>query len=99
MNKYKITEYSFNKAKKLNLIIKPSSNKNKKIDVFDMNNNFLAEIGDINYKDYPNYLELESKGIIKPGTAKEKRRLYKIRHEKHRHIKNSKSYFADNILW
>ena len=31
--------------------------------------------------------------------ANERRRLYKIRHEKYRKIKNTPSYFADNILW
>ena len=30
---------------------------------------------------------------------KERRRLYKIRHEKDRHIKNTAGYFADRILW
>lgn len=32
---YKITNYSYDKAKKLNVIIKPSSRKNKKIDIFN----------------------------------------------------------------
>ena len=31
---YHITNYSKNKAKELNVIIKPSKNKNKKLDVF-----------------------------------------------------------------
>ena len=35
MSNYKITNYSKSKAKKENVIIKTSTNKNKKIDVFN----------------------------------------------------------------
>ena len=41
MSNYIITQYSYDKAKKLNLIIKPSKNKGKKIDVYTINNEFL----------------------------------------------------------
>ena len=34
---YKITDYSYNQAKKLNVQIKPAQNKKKKIDVFKNN--------------------------------------------------------------
>ena len=40
---------------KLNVIIKPSINKNKKIDVFSNSGNFISSIGDIRYNDYPSY--------------------------------------------
>ena len=42
MSNYIITNYSYDKAKQLNLIIKQSKNKNKKIDVYDIDDNFLA---------------------------------------------------------
>ena len=56
---YQITNYSYNKAKELNVIIKPSKFKNKKIDIYDLNNNFKFSIGDIRYKDYPTYLNID----------------------------------------
>ena len=49
---YNITQYSFKKAKELNIIIRPSKNKNKKIDVYK-GGDYLTYIGDIKYKDYP----------------------------------------------
>jgi hypothetical protein len=54
---YDIKKYSFDQAKKLNVIIKPSTRKNKKIDVYDKTNNLIASIGDKKYKDYPTYLK------------------------------------------
>jgi hypothetical protein len=89
---YKISKYSFDQAKKLNVEIIPSSNKNKKIDVF-LNGSNIASIGSIQYKDYPTYLSIDKK------LADERRKLYKLRHEKDRNIKNSNGYFADKILW
>ena len=49
---YKITDYSYNQAKKLNVQIKPSTNKKKKIDVYK-DNKKIASIGGIGYYDYP----------------------------------------------
>ena len=90
---YKIQPYSIEQANKLNVVIKPSSNKKKKIDVFK-DNKKVSSIGDINYDDYPTF-------ILKKGKqyADNRRKLYKIRHNQHRNIKNTPSYFADKILW
>ena len=52
---YKITDYSYTKAKQLNVDIKPSKTKGKKIDVFK-NDNFITSIGAIGYNDYPTYI-------------------------------------------
>ena len=90
---YDIKKYSYNQAKILNVIIKPSIHKNKKIDVFDKTGNYICSIGDVNYKDYPTYLTIDKK------LADQRRKLYKIRHEKDRHIKNTSGYYADKILW
>lgn len=95
---YKILPYSFKKAKELAVVIKPSSNRLKKIDVFK-NNKKIASVGAIGYKDFPTYLELEKKGLIAKGTAIKRRNLYKIRHMNDRKIKNSNGYFADQLLW
>ena len=94
MSNYNITDYSYNQAKKLNLIIKPSINKNKKIDVYTINNEFLHSIGDIRYNDYPNYCI-----IYNEKYADERKRLYHIRHQKIINVINSKQYLSANLLW
>ena len=91
--KYDITAYSYKKAKELGVIIKPSSNPKKKIDVYDENNKFITSIGNIKYFDYPHYL-LKDKNV-----AEDRRRLYKIRHRKDRSKIGSAGYYSDNILW
>ena len=89
---YTITDYSYRKAQENNLTIKPSTKKNKKIDVYK-NGKFIVSIGDVRYNDYPTY-------ILKNGKkyADERKRLYYIRHNI-----NSSKYSADNlaklILW
>ena len=55
MSAYHITDYSYKQAELLNVTIEPSSNKRKKIDVFQKGNK-IASIGAINYYDYPNYV-------------------------------------------
>jgi hypothetical protein len=90
---YQIKQYSYNQAEKLNVIIKPSTRKNKKIDVYDKQNNYITSIGDRRYKDYPTYL-LQDKTL-----ADERRRLYRIRHKKDKDILGSSGYYANKILW
>ena len=91
---YKIKPYSYAQAKKLGVKIKPSDKPDKKIDVMDWNNNYILSIGAKSYKDYPTYLEEKGKDY-----AEERRRLYKIRHEKNRHKLGTASYYASEILW
>ena len=88
---YKITDYSYNQAKKLNVEIYPSTNKKKKIDVFK-NNNKIASIGAIGYNDYPTFIN--SKGL---KYANERRRLYKLRSYANNNGING--FYADKILW
>jgi len=90
---YEITDYSKQQAKKLGVEIKPSTRKDKKIDVFK-NNKKISSIGSKNMMDFPNYIK--TKGI---EYAKERRRLYKIRHEKDRHKVGTAGWFSDKILW
>jgi hypothetical protein len=51
-----MAKYSYDQAEKLNVEIKPSSNKKKKIDVFK-NDKKIASIGAIGYLDYPNFIK------------------------------------------
>jgi len=90
---YNITDYSKKQAKKLNVEIKPSSKKNKKIDIIK-NNKVIASIGDSRYNDYPTYIKEKGKVY-----ADERRRLYKIRHKKDIQQKNTAGFYADKILW
>ena len=87
---YKITNYSYKQAKKLNVEIKPSTNKKKKIDVFK-NDEKIASIGSIGYLDFPNYLKKDK------NLANERRKLYKQRHKKDLNSKNG--FYANKILW
>lgn len=95
---YKILPYSFRKAKDLGVVIKPSTNILKKIDVFK-NGKKIASIGARGMNDYPTYLEKEKKGYFEKGYAYKRRKLYKERHEKDRHVVGSNGYYADKILW
>lgn len=90
---YHITEYTYKKAKKMGVIVKPSRNKTKKIDVYKKNKK-IASIGAAGMNDFPTYIK--KIGLEK---AKIKRRNYKSRHENNRHKKWSRGWLADNLLW
>jgi hypothetical protein len=90
---YSITNYTYKQARKLGVIVKPSTNKTKKIDVYK-NNKKIASVGAYGMNDYPTYMK---KNGIK--YAKTRRRLYKIRHNKDRKKKWSNGWLADKLLW
>lgn len=93
LRRYKIKRRQYTQAAKLGVKIKPSASKNKKIDVFKKGKK-VASIGNKNYSDYATYRK--DKGV---KYADERKRLYKLRHNKTRQIRNSNSYYADKILW
>jgi hypothetical protein len=80
--------------------ILPSIVKNKKYDVIleDKENKERKKLsfGDINSQHYYDKL-----GIYNnlDHLNKERRRLFKLRFEKKRHIKHSPSWFSDKYLW
>jgi len=90
---YKITRYSYNKAKLLGVTIKPSTVKGKKIDVFK-NGEKVASVGALGMGDYPTFIKTKGKEF-----ADRRRKAYKMRHEKDRHIRGSAGWYADKILW
>ena len=90
---YKITNYTFKQAKKLGLLVKPSHNKTKKIDVYKKGN-LIASVGAYGMNDYPTYIKKNGEKY-----AKTRRRLYKIRHNKDRKIKWTNGWLADKLLW
>ena len=96
---YTITRYTRKKAQKLGVIVRPSTNPTKKIDVFKKkgvfkNNQKKISIGATGYGDYPTFMRTE--GIV---SANKHRKRYKIRHEKDRHQKGTPGFYADKLLW
>ena len=97
MSDYKIKDLQLQKAKKLNVTIKPSTNKKKKVDVYNKDGKKIASIGATGYKDYATYLT-----ILPKKEADKKRKNYLARHSKEPKMKDGKrtnSYWADKILW
>lgn len=90
---YNITNYTYTQAKKLGLTVKPSTNKTKKIDIFKQGKK-IASVGAAGMNDYPTFMKLKGQKF-----AKTRRRLYKMRHEKDRHIRWSRGWLADKLLW
>ena len=90
---YDILPYSFRKAKEIGVEIKPSTNPNHKIDIF-YNGEFITSGGDINYQDYPHYIE--DRGL---EYANERRRLYRIRHMREVNKEGSRGWLIATILW
>lgn len=74
------------KAKQLGVTVKPSTVKHKKLDVYKGNKK-ITSIGDIRYSDY-----------LQHGDE-QRRKMYKVRHQKNRNVKGSAGYYADRILW
>ena len=92
--KYSISQYTKDKANKLNVYVKISTTKDKKIDVFNKDKKKIASVGACGMMDYPSYIK--SKGI---KYANQRRKLYKLRHNKDRHKKGTNSYYASKLLW
>ena len=90
---YKITSYTKKQAQKLGVVVKPSNNKTKKIDVYK-NGHRIASVGAHGMNDYPTYMKKNGMKY-----AKTRRRLYKMRHERDRHVKWSRGWLADKLLW
>ena len=90
-NMYSITNYTRKQAKRLGVTVKPSTKPTKKIDVFKGDKK-IASVGALGMMDYPTYIQ--QKGLT---FAKNRRRLYKIRHKKDRH--HGPGYYADQLLW
>jgi len=90
---YTITKYTYKQAKKLGVTVKPSTNKTKKIDVYKKGKK-VASVGARGYNDFPTFMKLKGKKY-----AQTRRKLYKMRHEKDRHVKGSRGFYADVLLW
>lgn len=88
---YKIEPKQIENAEKIGVKIRPSSRKNKKIDVFTVSGNYITSIGDRQYLDFYKYFKID------PLLATQRRKLYLKRHGKKK--KGSTGYYANKILW
>jgi hypothetical protein len=91
---YQIKPYTYQQAEKLNVVVKPSTRKGKKIDVFNKKGEKLASIGALGMGDYPTFMQTKGKEF-----ADKRRKAYKMRHEKDRHVRGTAGFFADKLLW
>jgi len=89
---YQIQPYTYKQAKILGVEVKPSTHKNKKIDVYK-NGTYICSIGFLGMKDFPTYLK--EKGI---EYANERRRLYHLRHHKDNVLKTA-GWYSLRLLW
>jgi hypothetical protein len=94
MSSYKIQPYTFEKAKRLGVRVRPSENPRKKVDVLDWKGNYILSIGDPKYMDYELYLASRGKAY-----ADDRRRLYAIRHSNDISKLGSGGYYSWNLLW
>jgi hypothetical protein len=90
---YQITNLQRTNADRLGVSIRPSTDKGKKIDVFKEGKK-ITSIGAKGYKDYSIHLKEKGKTY-----ADERKRLYKIRHERDISKIGSRGYYANKILW
>lgn len=88
---YEISDYTKRKAQMFGVDVKPSSRKNKKIDVFKKNGDYITSIGDIRYKDYPYYLKKFGKYY-----ADERKMLFHLRKKNEKGIA---SLWSKRLLW
>lgn len=91
---YRIKGYTLAQARKYGVTVKPSTVDGKKIDVFSRKGEKLASVGAIGYGDYPTFKEQKGKEF-----ADNKRRLYKMRHQKDRVVRGTPGWYADKLLW
>ena len=92
---YEILPYTKKQAKRLNVIVYPSDNPKYKLEVYDADSGlFITYVGGAGYSDYPHYIQSHGKAF-----ADNRRRLYKIRHQKDRTKQGSRGWYADQLLW
>jgi serine/threonine protein kinase len=90
---YTIRRYTYGKARKLGVRVRPSTKKDKKLDVF-RHNKKIASIGARGMGDYPTFRQTRGQTF-----ANRRRRAYKIRHQRDRTKRWSRGWLADQLLW
>ena len=91
---YHIQQYTLQKAKQHHVRVRPSTNRHKKIDVYDRNDKKIASVGYRGMMDYPTYVRRKGKAY-----ANTRRRLYYIRHSNDGKTKGTNGWWAKKLLW
>jgi hypothetical protein len=91
--RYTIRRYTYGKARKLGVRVRPSTKKDKKLDVY-RHNKKIASIGARGMGDYPTFRQTRGQTF-----ANRRRRAYKIRHQRDRTKRWSRGWLADQLLW
>ncbi len=92
---YKITEYTKDRAIDLGVEVKPSTKKNKKIDIFDQRDGqYITSVGQLGYMDYPTYLK-EYGQIV----ADKRREQFYKRFGKKAEKPYTNAFYAAKLLW
>ena len=89
---YNITDYSYARANQIGVLIKPSEKVGKKIDVFDLNGDYICSVGSSGMGDYPTYIE--SHGL---EFANERRKRFYQRFKSIQ--KGNKIWYSAVLLW
>ena len=92
MKRYSISSYTKQKAREMGVDVRPSTRKGKKIDVYK-NGRKVASVGALGYNDFTTYSKKNK------SRAKERRRLYHIRHKRDSSKRGSPGYYASKLLW
>lgn len=81
-------------ARKLGVIIQPSTKGLYKIDVLTKDGEYITSIGDRRYADFLTYVE--QNGL---EYAEERRQLYWKRHKRDIQVEGSRGFYSAMILW
>lgn len=91
---YHIRPYQRLISRNLKVIIRPSSTRNYKLDIFDKDDKYITSIGDKRYNDYLTFVEKNGYEY-----ANRRRELYLKRHRKDSQVEGSRGYYSAKILW
>lgn len=91
---YHLRPYHKLQARRLGVVIHPSTKSPYKIDVFTKDNEYITSIGDKKYKDFIIYAEEDGFEV-----AERRQALYRKRHKVDSQVEGSRGFYASRILW
>ena len=92
---YTISDYTKDRADELGLVVKPSTKKNKKIDIYDKRDGqYITSVGQLGYSDYPTYIKEKGKDY-----ADKRREAFYKRFGKKAEKPYTNAFYAAKLLW
>lgn len=91
---YHIRPYQRLISRNLKVIIRPSSTRNYKLDIFDQDDKYITSIGDKRYGDYLTFVEENGYDF-----ANRRRELYLKRHKKDSKVEGTRGWYVSKLLW